>query len=263
MRAVSSFLIGATLCCGLAAAAEPSPPGNPDTIHVSAMRDPEVRKYQAILAGLDAFDRHHRLAPQVDALRFRVEPTARATGDGQLAARLEGEDGFLLPLAIDAAGLLEVPRSEAALAADSELLLNQKRRHYRIEPHVRTPGLPAHVRRLGDLRLECKVMVAIAKEEIPLFWVLTINTIMLTSDWCGFFDEKRKARFGFHADGPVSAALLREGERSLELKAKGDSFEVPLASPEWSDDAVVELTYAEPAIAPVTGTAGETLRTAP
>ncbi|OON63419.1 hypothetical protein B0920_08570 [Massilia sp. KIM] len=258
MRAVSSFLIGATLCCGMAAAAEPSPPSSPDTIHVSAMRDPEVRKYQAILAGLDAFDRHHALAPQVDALRFRVERTARATGDGPLAARLEGEDGFLLPLAIDAAGLLEVPRSEAALAADSELLLNQKRRHYRIEPHVRTPGLPAHVRRLGDLRLECKVKVAIAKEEIGLLKTLTVNALLRTTDWCGFFNDRQRG-FWFSTQLPASAAVLKEGERSEPLQSSARGFRIPLHEGDWSDEALVELTPAETP----TGTAGETPRTAP
>lgn len=258
MRAALLVLIGATLCCGAAAAAEITPPGNPDTIEVSAMRDPEVRRYKAILAGLEAFDRHRRHAPQVDALRFRVERTARASGDGQLAARLEGEDGFLLPLAIDAAGLLEVPRSDAALAADSELLLNQRRRHYRIEPYVRTPGLPAHVRRLGDLRLECKVKVAIAKEEIGLLKTLTVNTLLRTTDWCGFFNDKQRG-FWFSTELPASAALLKEGERSEPLQSSARGFRIPLHEGDWSDEALVELTPAEAS----TGTAGETPRTAP
>lgn len=259
MRALAIAAVAGLLFCGAAIAAENEPVRELDPVHVNAIRDPELRKYKAILAGLDAFDKHHKLAPAVDRLVFRL--TARKADDSPapLAARLVGDGGFSLPVSIDAGGRFEVPRSEAAADADSELELNRKRRLYRTMPDIRTPGLAANQRRLGDLRLECKVMVAIAKEEIPLFWVLTINTIMLTSDWCSFFDEKRKARFGFHADGPVSAALLREGDRTLELKAKGDSFEVPLASPEWSDDAVVELSYA----APLTGTAGETPRTAP
>ena len=260
-------LLGSVLLCGAAGAADSAPARELEPVHVNAMRDPEIRKYKAILAGLDAFDRHHKLAPAVDRLAFRA--MARKADDSPLplAARLVGDDGFALPVPVDADGRFTVPRSEAAARAGSELELNRKRRHYRITPDIRTPGLPFHQRRLGDLRLECKVMVAIAKEEIPLFWVLTINTVMLTTDWCGFFDEKRKARFGFHADGPVTAALLREGDRTLQLKAKEDSFEVPLASPEWSDEAVVELSYAEPAGAPAaptaTGTAGETPRTAP
>jgi hypothetical protein len=105
-----------------------------------------------------------------------------------------------------------VPRSEAALDAGGELVLNQKRRNYRIVPEVRTPGLPDNVRRLGDLRLECKVMIAIAKEEIPLFWVLTLNSVLLTRDWCSFFSEKeRGATFAFKTERPIVGAILREG----------------------------------------------------
>ena len=155
-----------------------------------------------------------------------------------------------------------MPRSEAAEDANSELELNRKRRAYRIAPDIRTPGLPVNQRRLGDLRLECKVMIAIAKEEIPFFWVMTINTILLTTDWCSYFNDREKAVFSFDADAPVTAAQLREGDRVRDLKVRGSSFDVPIGV-EWSDDAVVELTYAEPAAGALTGTAGETPRTAP
>ncbi|MBQ5949649.1 hypothetical protein [Massilia sp. ST3] len=259
MRALPALLLGSVMLCGVAGAADTAPARELEPVHVNAMRDPEIRKYKAILAGLDAFDRHHKLAPAVERLEFRATARKPDASPDQLAARLVGDDGFSLALPIDAGGRFVVPRSDAAASAESELELNRKRRAYRVNPDIRTPGLPASQRRLGDLRLECKVTVAIAKEEIPLFWVLAINTVMLTSDWCSFFDEKRQARFGFHADGPVTGAVLREGERSLDLKPKDSSLEVPLGSPEWSDEAVVELSFAETA----TGTAGETPRTAP
>lgn len=68
-----TVLLGAALLwAGLPAAAQDSKPGSPEEIQVNAMRDPEVRKYAAIVAGLDAFDRHHGMAPRVAALQFRV-----------------------------------------------------------------------------------------------------------------------------------------------------------------------------------------------
>ncbi len=269
MRALSAIALGTTLLCGGVAAAEEKPVRELEPVHVNAMRNPEVRKYKVILAGLDAFDKHRALAPRVDRLRFQLSTRKKDESPEPLAARLVGDGGFKLPVAIDASGRFVVPRSEAAEDADSELELNRKRRVYRTEPDVRTPGLAANQRRLGDLRLECKVTVAMAKEEIPMFFVLTINTILLRTDWCSFFGDQddtrwegasRKAHFSYRADRPLAEALLVEGNRSAVLEIKDASFEVPIGNTSWSDDAVIELKYAEPA---PTGTAGETPRTAP
>ncbi|MFC3457316.1 hypothetical protein [Massilia haematophila] len=239
--------LGSLLLCGSAAAV----PGvdEPDTIQVNGIRKPEVHKYKAIVAGLDSFDKHHALAPDVPELRFRIRALRGAEMPDQARVRIEGEDGFVLPLALDAANRFTVPRSEAALDADGELALNQKRKFYRVEPDVRTPGLPANVRRLGDLRLECRVMVAIAKEEISLLWVVAINGILRTRDWCAFTLEERP-KWGFDAGAPLLAATLREGERRQALDTGKTSFDVVLSDASWSDDALVELEFgAPPAVA--------------
>jgi hypothetical protein len=267
------MLLGALLLCG-GAAAEDKPVRELDPVHVNAMRDPEVRKYKHILAGLDAFDKHHALAPQVDRLRFLVEPRQRQATPAALRVRLVGERDFTLPIALDAGGRFEVPRSEAAEDADSELELNQKRGLYRIGVEVKTPGLPDNRRRLGDLRLECKVQIAIAKSEIPFIWVGVINGLLLRTDWCSFFgDEKstaykgaaRDAKFGYRAGRPIKEAILVEGNRSALLESNGSSYQVPIGNSTWSDEAMIELTFGDdaPASVAATGTAGETPRTAP
>ncbi|MGJ9419631.1 hypothetical protein ACHAC9_18015 [Massilia sp. CMS3.1] len=263
-RTLLAGVLGSLLLCGPAAAV----PGvdEPDTIHVKALRNPEIRKYKAILAGLDSFDRHHALAPKVPELRFRVAPRRGAGLPEALKVRIEGERDFVLPIALDAANRFTVPRSEAALDAEAELVLNQKRRLYQVMPEVRTPGLPENVRRLGDLRLECKVMFDIAKEEIPLLWVLTINSVLLTRDWCSFFAVKNdNATFSFKTGAPIVAAILSEGKRSKALETEDDEFRAGLGDADWGDEALVEFTFAGPAAAPAgaTGTAAETTRTAP
>lgn len=259
MRARNTILAAALLLCSAAGAAQDPPVKELDPVHVNAMRNPEVRKYKAVLAGLDAFDRHHALAPRVEQLRFRLTPQIKDQAPEPLAIRLVGDGGFRMPVAVDGARRFVVPRSEAALAADSELELNRKRRHYRVMPDIRTPGLGPNQRRLGDLRLECKVMIAIAKEEIPFWGVILINGVLLTTDWCSFFDDKKEASFDFYADSPLAAAVLREGERTQMLEVKDSRFAVSIASSSWSDEAVIELRYEDPP----TGTAGETPRTGP
>ena len=246
-------------------------------VRVSALRNPEIHRYKAIVAGLDSFDRHHALAPKVPALRFRIESRGGVPLPEQPRVRIEGSHEFVLPLALDAANRFSVPRSAAALDADGELVLNQKRRNYRVVPEVRTPGLPDRVRRLGDLRLECKVMFDIAKEEMPLYLVLALNGLLMTRDWCSFFAQKNYATtLSFKSGAPIAGAILTEGNRSKALETTSDEFRVGLGDADWGDEALVELTFAEagataamgPALTgtlteTVTGTAGETPRTAP
>jgi len=273
-RGLRALALGALLACGAAAAAaaEEKPMRELDPVHVSAIRDPEARKYKAILAGLDTFDEYHALAPRVDKLRFRIDPRRKQAPPVAPQVRLAGDDGFVLPLALDATGRFEVPRSEAAEDARSELELNQKRGLYRIGIEVKTPGLAPDRRRLGDLRLECKVLIAIGKAEMPFYWVGLINGILLRSDWCSFFgDEKstayggaaKEAGFGFRVERPFTEAILVEGKRSALLKRSGDHVEVPIGNSTWSDEAMIEFTFAEPGVAMATGTAGGTPRTAP
>lgn len=259
MRAQKAFLAAALLLCSAAGATQDAQVKEIDPVHVNAMRNPEVRKYKAVLAGLDAFDKHHKLAPAVPQLQFRLTARRKDESPEPLAIRLAGDGGFQLPVAVDGERRFVVPRSDAALAADSELELNRKRRHYRVMPDIRTPGLAANQRRLGDLRLECKVMIAIAKEEIPFYGVILINGVLLTTDWCSFFDEKREASFDFDADAPITTAVLREGGRTQPLEVKDRSFSVSIATSSWSDDAIVELTFEKMP----TGTAGGMPRTEP
>ena len=243
------------------AAAADSKPGNPDEIKVNDLRDPEVRKYKAIVAGLDAFDQYHAMAPRVAAVRFRIEPRGAAGQAALPMARLGGNDGFSLALPVSADGMFTVPRSQAALDAKAELVLNQKRRDYKVTPTVRSPGLPDNVRRLGDLRLECRVHVAIAKEEIPLWIVLTANTVLRTRDWCGFTVDGDKVGFTFRHGGNVNGAVLVDANRSANLETDGRGFRVPIGDKRWSDDALIELDLAEASA--LTGTDAETPRTGP
>jgi hypothetical protein len=112
-------------------------------------------------------------------------------------------------------------------------------------PYVRTPGLADNQRRLGDVRLECKVFVTIAKKEAP-FWVVALaNTVFLTGDWCSFFKDADRT-WSVNVETPLASAVLREGERTLPLRVKGREFDLPLFDASWGNDAVVELAFAPP-----------------
>jgi hypothetical protein len=123
-----------------------------------------------------------------------------------------------------------VPRSQAAYDARAELILNRKKHEVRVEPYVRTPGLPDTQFRLGDVRLDCQVKIAIAKDEIPFWANAVINSLLLTTDWCSWFkgatpnggDRSWSQKAAARLEGPPCATANAAG-------AEGGRQELPRA----------------------------------
>ncbi|WP_075795648.1 hypothetical protein [Massilia putida] len=241
-------------CLRAAHADEPVP-----SVHVAGITNPEMRSYRSVAAGLDAFDANRALAPNA-TLRFRMRHADGAPADAGegLQLRLASDDGsFQENVPIDAAGLLAVARNQAAYDADATFILNRKNGLYTAHPEVRTAGLPDNVRRLGDLRLECRVTIAIFKEQIPFLAKATLNTLMLTSDWCA----KKDFNYGAIALRKGVRAVLRDGERVRALETHGWNAMVPIGDTAWPDDAIVQ--FDDGTSENVTRTADGTPRTAP
>ena len=256
-----SLVLGLALWSGAAGAAPQDTDKNnePGTVHVNGVRNPETHTYRAIVAGLDTFDAQHGLAPNVPQLLFQARTrggsvlapallSGAPASDGSpagaaLGARLAGDDGYALALALDDKGRFQVPRSQPALDADAELRLSRKQSDVRVWPYVRSPGLPDNQLRLGDIRLECQVFITIAKKEAPLHIVLLGNAAMLGSDWCAFMKEIDRG-WSVAMPATLAAAVLRDGQRSAALHVKGRRFEVPIGDKSWSNDAIVELRFA-------------------
>jgi hypothetical protein len=161
-----------------------------------------------------------------------------ATADDGLQLRLASDDGaFQDTVPVDAEGLLTVQRSRAAYDADATFILNRKNGQYTGHPDVRTAGLPDNVRRLGDLRLECRVTIAIVKDQMPFLAKAAINTLMLTSDWCA----KNDFNYGAMAAHKGARAVLRDGNRTRTLETHGWNVLVPIGDTAWPDDALVQF----------------------
>jgi hypothetical protein len=259
MRKLTAIALALALCGGAGGAAAQD--DEVQKVPVNGVKNPEMKSYRAVWKGLEKFDDEHKLAPAVQQLRFRVmlntnknqcigwcNTTASAAPDGstQLSLRIAGDD-VSVPVPVSPDGYFFVPRSEALYDANADLILNQKKGSYRASVEVRTPGLPDNVRRLGDLRLECKVQVAIAKEEIPIWVVALANSILLSRDWCMSSINKEYVGFAFHSPAALSSATLTDGERSQQLESAKHSFQVRLGDKSWPDDALIHLQYAQPA----------------
>ena len=225
-----------------APAAEPAVDKN--AVVVNGIRNPELKTYRVMAAGLDAFDKYRELAPAAPEVRFKLRPrSGKPSADmSDLAMRIAG-DTISIPLPVAADHSFSLPRSEEARKENADLLLNKPKGGYRWQPDIHSAGVPEGMRRLGDLRLECKVLVATAKEELGFWLTSMINTLLLTTDWC----SHEKIQLSTTAERRIATATLMHGEQRVPLKlnSEGTSYTPPLGNKTYPDDALIDVRYAD------------------
>jgi hypothetical protein len=130
---------------------------------------------------------------------------------------------------------------------------------------VRTPGLPADVRRLGDLRLECLVgMEAGLVSHYPSLFGRIMDLLEDPQEFC----SRATVPYLFFADRPLFSVTLHAGERKQTLSVaqlyagfavgrtpKEDlpycdcevlldrAYTLPLGDRSWPDDTLVQFQY--------------------
>ena len=62
------------------------------TLEVTAIKRPEQRYYRNFLDGMEAFEKHHALAPNAE-LRFRIIPYEETKIDGDLTLEIGLDSG--------------------------------------------------------------------------------------------------------------------------------------------------------------------------
>jgi hypothetical protein len=240
--AIFSFL---ALSNPAAYAAEPTEkPKVPDEkiveVAVDGIKGAELKPYRVMSAGLDAFDEYHHLAPAA-TLKFKLSRRGEASSGGNwdgVTLRLVGNDTST-PIPIAADGTFVLPRNQQAYDDEADLILNQKKSLMRFSPEVRSPGVPANARRLGDLRLECQVIVAIGKKELNFAQRMAINTIMLGGDWC----SKGLGKFGFSLPDRSLSATLVNGATKRIISTSAYQILAPIQDKSLPDDALIEFEY--------------------
>lgn len=237
------LLLPLFLLLPLPAAAEPEQEPEAEQspmVVINGTRTPQLQPYRYMLSGLDAFDDYHALAPGATEVRFRLTPGSKAPADSMqgLTARISGDKSDI-PLPLDAEHRFLLPRDETAEDENADIVLNKNKRWFSFSPEVRSAGVPAGMRRLGDIRLECRVLVAIAKNYMPFMLRAMINTLTLSTDWCGFKDFK----IGVRSDGPVARATLLDGDTRVPLTVSkdGKSYSVPIGSKQYGNDVLIEV----------------------
>lgn len=227
---------------------------------VPYVRDPVDKSYRNMMRGVERFARERALAPSA-TLRFRLLPrTPGASLDG-VALRIAG-DTVSVPIDIAPDRSFVLPRNEQALREDAAVVANRKTDSMTWRVWVQTPGIPEGTRRLGDLRLECRVGMdaGLISNTSPIFGWLT-NMLTDTDQVCNSPD----GNYLFFAERPVFAVTLRHGGQSMTLPWRmlyggGEqtadtlpwcdcqvlldrSFYAPIWDRRWPDDTLVEFDY--------------------
>ena len=232
-----ALLFGMALAWPAGAATQAAPPPAqaqaPATIVV---RDPPWLPYSAMQRALAAFAAQHALAPDAEA-RFVLRPLgADADTAGLMLSVAQADGATLVPVMAD--GSFSLPPALAGTGATA-LALNRKQALFRWRPLVRSPGLAPNVRRLGDLRLECRMLAAAQAEPAPPGQGAAAGPAPCLAGGDGL-NQPAPDRAAL-----ATATLVADGRRLvLPLAPDGLAYRVPLADPAWPDDALIALTPA-------------------
>ncbi|SHN24419.1 hypothetical protein SAMN05192549_106107 [Duganella sacchari] len=247
---------------------EPTGQESLSRVEVSAKADADERPYQRFVKAMELFDAERpALAPQSN-LRFHLDAKRRSARVDALKLTLTGTT-VRAPVALTPEHFFTVERNELALREDATVRSNRKEDSFNWSVDVRTPGLAANTRRLGDLRLQCRVELLAANLGRRIFSPLYYAQTAAGADPCTF----RNLTILAMGDEPIFTVTLVDGARRQVLPVSslyggslpawvkalaGDwpgrdrVYELPLWDASWPHDTLVELEPMRAAPAAVT-----------
>jgi len=253
------------VCVDAKAQAKEAPSLSTVTISAKANRDPVEKSYRKMIRGMDLFEREKSLAPNA-SLRFKLLPRRRETDMNSIDMEVIGTT-IDFPVTIAPDHTFTMPRNQKAFDEDAQVIPNRKKQTMTWRSEIRTPGLPPGTRRLGDLRLECRVGMEAG--------LVSRGTSIISSIASAVFDtpaycDKPAPLYLFFSERPLFSVTLSAGERreilplamlyaaaSDDPKLDGDlpdcdcevlvdrTYFLPLGDRSWPDDTLVEFDYME------------------
>jgi len=211
-----------------------SAPADQDDIIVSAKADRFRQDARTLIVGRKTFDKGRGEFAADSTLWFHVRRRGGKQTTGDLALRLESGTQSL-PLPLDEEGrfvLAPLPPGKWHITA------NRARRAISVYPLVMTPGTGQYDRRLGDLRLQCRVMWAMIKSEAS---PLALPLVAL-GDGIGVCSTSRVGIIA-SVDRPLASGTLSEAAKAqpVTISPSAYGYRAPLNERSFSNDARVNL----------------------
>jgi hypothetical protein len=270
--ALRTACLAASLAVGAQAAAQNSGSKDssartlpPVTVSAKANRDPVEKSYRKMIRGMELFEREKSLAPNA-SLRFKLLPRRRETDMNAIDMEVIGST-VAFPVAIAPDHTFSLPRDPKAFSEDAQVIPNRKAQSMTWRTEIRTPGLPPNTRRLGDLRLECRVGMEAGLVSNSTNIVGRLARVILdTPSYC----DRKDPLYLFFSDKPLFSVTMVAGQRrevlpvnKLWAAASDDAslssdlpvcdcevlvdrtYVLPLGDRSWPDDTRVEFEYME------------------
>ncbi|MEO8857254.1 MAG: hypothetical protein ABI343_09725 [Burkholderiaceae bacterium] len=234
----------------------------PVTVTAKANPDPVEKSYRRIVRGMELFEKLHALAPDA-SLRYKLLARRRDTNMDNISMAVLGNATYL-PVRIAPDDTFALERNQQAFDDNAQVTPDRKERSMTWRVDVRTPGLPPGTRRLGDLRLECKVGMesGLISESVTL--IGRIATALINSPaYC----DREDPQYLFFAERPLFNVTLVSGTRRESLpidrlyggaidesqnedRSNCDcellvdrTYYMPLGDRSWPDDTLVEFEF--------------------
>ncbi|NDP62792.1 hypothetical protein [Polaromonas sp.] len=258
--------LAASAC--LNAAAQDKTGGNLPTVTISAKAnpDPVEKSYRKMIRGMDLFEQERGLHSPDASLRFKLLPRRPDTDMQRIEMEVVGTTvDFVVPIAPDQTFTLA--RSQQAYDENAQVSPNRRAQSMTWRSEIKTPGLPPYTRRLGDLRMECRVgMEAGLISNRSNIVGRMVKALLDTPAYC----DRQAPLYLFFADRPLFSVTLVAGQRreilpidmlyaaaSDDPKLKDElpycdcevlvdrTYVLPLGDRSWPDDTRVEFEYME------------------
>jgi hypothetical protein len=236
------------------------------TISAKANPDPVEKSYRKMMRGMDLFEQERgRLSPD-GSLRFKLLPRRLDTDLSRIEMEVIGTTvDFPVPIAPDQTFTLE--RHQKAYNENAQVSPNRRAQSMTWRTEIKTPGLPPGTRRLGDLRLECRVGMesGLISNRSNIVGRM-VKALLDTPAYC----DRQVPLYLFFAERPLFSVALVAGPRreilaidmlyaaaSDDPKLKDElpycdcevlvdrTYVLPLGDRSWPDDTRVEFEYME------------------
>jgi len=246
--------------------AQTPPPAEPVVVSAAVLAPRDARTVAELRRAQALFEELRALSPQGE-LSFRVLARLNGAQTDRLGPQLVTVSGRI-DITLDALSRFRLQPQWDALPPDTEVRSRLRDGGVAWRSDVRTPGLPPNTRRLGDLRLQCKLdwgvplgrsgvvpggsaWVSPARQcESALTGAMNsqfADQPVLAIDLVHGARRERLSYFFLHGAGDNLPTRMFSGGTDWAHQLRDHMYRLPLHDRSWPDDTRVEFTFMDSA----------------